>query len=439
MEETVIFWNFLRPKRWRKQVFEPNNGGSRVGLILVLSVLCVAGCSENSNINANKLYEAKPDHPMSVKLVDRDGQGTLQMLGWSIRPASKPKPGQKIEITQYFQVERPVARDLMLFLHGEIPNLGRVLVSDRRIGDAKTGTKSWKKGEIWMIRQFLRLPPETEGRQVELLSGLFFENQRLTVWGEPGQSDGRNRIKLGKIDMEGYRGSKAEPKNEARPGELPSVLIPKTTATIAADGKLSEKAWVNAPILTFSDSLGRPIPTQFETKLRLLYDDKNLYVSFEAKDKDISCPFSKRDDPIYDHEAVELFIMPKVKAPALGPYIELQASPKGIIFDAAFTGRRTGMDTSFNAGQTVGTDIRGTLNQDDGQDEGFTSEWIVPFAQMRGVEKAPQAGEEWRMNAFRIEKYRQSGKLLGEYTAWSPPQVGDFHNVLKFGRMRFGP
>ena len=406
-------------------------------MVLGLCLVLVSACSENSNITANKLYEAKPDHPMSIKLVDRDGQGTLQMLGWSMNPKTNLKPGQKLEITQYFQVQRPVSRDLLLFLHGEIPNSRRVLVSDRRIGDANSGTKSWKKGEIWGIRQFLRLPPETEGRQVELLSGLFFGDQRLTVWGAPGKSDGQDRIKLGKINMEGYRGSK--PKNIANPQDLPEVLIPKTTAAIAADGKLSEEVWAKAPILTFSDSLGRPIPTRFETKLRLLYDDKNLYVSFEAKDKDISCPFSKRDDPIYDHEAVELFIMPKVKAPALGPYIELQASPKGIIFDAAFTGRRTGMDTSFNAGQTVGTDIRGTLNQDDGQDEGFTSEWIVPFAQMRGVGKAPQPGEEWRMNAFRIEKYRQSSKLLGEYTAWSPPQVGDFHNVLKFGRMKFGP
>ncbi len=47
--------------------------------------------------------------------------------------------------------------------------------------------------------------------------------------------------------------------------------------------------------------------------------------------------------------------------------------------------------------------------------------------------------DEWRMNAYRIEKHNEGGKLKGEFTAWSPPKVGDFHNVVRFGRMKFGP
>ena len=142
------------------------------------------------------------------------------------------------------------------------------------------------------------------------------------------------------------------------------------------------KAW-DAPVLSFSDSLGRAVATRFETKLKLLYDQQNLYVAFEAKDQDVSCVHQNRDDPIYDHEAVELFIMPHVQAPKIGPYFELQASPKGVIFDAAFTGRRQGMDVSYNASQKVGTTVQGTLNQENDKDTGYISEWVVPFAKMK--------------------------------------------------------
>ena len=36
--------------------------------------------------------------------------------------------------------------------------------------------------------------------------------------------------------------------------------------------------------------------------------------------------------------------MPNVVAPALGPYVELQSSPGGVIFDATFDGRRRGFN-----------------------------------------------------------------------------------------------
>ena len=63
----------------------------------------------------------------------------------------------------------------------------------------------------------------------------------------------------------------------------------------------------------------------------------------------------------------------------LGPYVELQASPRGVIFDAAFTARRQGMDTTFNAAQTVGTKIEGTIDDPSDKDRGWVSEWVVPW------------------------------------------------------------
>ncbi len=182
------------------------------------------------------------------------------------------------------------------------------------------------------------------------------------------------------------------------------------------------------------------VPTralEHRTTLKLLYDDTMLYVAFQCEDSDITDRYQHRDDPIYEHEAVELFLMPGTKPPEVGPYVELQASPKGVIFDAAFSGPRTGMDVDFNAGQTIGTILDGTLNKQD-RDRGWVSEWAVPWVKIRGIKHPPKPGERWRMNAFRIDRFRKGGQLRAEYTAWSPPLVGDFHELSRFGTIGFG-
>lgn len=227
------------------------------------------------------------------------------------------------------------------------------------------------------------------------------------------------------------------------PPSLPTAMAAWRTGPIQLDGRLDEAAWDQAAPHTLSDSLGRPGP-RHSTTLKLLYDERYLYVAFAAEDPDVRCPFAQatapppRDRPIYEHEAVELFLMPHRRAPDTGPYVELQSSPSGAIFDAAFRGPRQGMDRGYNAGQQVATVVDGSLNAP-GPDRGWRTEWRVPFTALRGVSAAPAPGEVWRMNAFRVETSRVSGRAQNEYTAWSPPHVGDFHAVHRFGHLLFGP
>lgn len=341
-----------------------------------------------------------------------------------------PNRGDTVEVTHYFKVLEPLAGDYDVFVHGDIPGEGgRVIAGDHAPADGRFLTSRWKQDEIWPDKHRVLVPRDYPANTLELWVGLFKGDTRLTLEGEPGKNDGHNRLRIATINIGG----------EGVKDDLPLASITRATGAIKADGVLDEADWNKAEVLTLSDSMGRGTNVQFPTKLRLLWDEQNLYVGFDCIDADVTERFTKRDDPIYDHEAVEVFIMPNVIAPALGPYVELQASPGGVIFDASFIARRQGMDTTFNAAQTVGTKIDGTLNKQDDTDKGFVSEWIVPWTSLRGVAKAPAAGDEWRMNAFRIEKNGPLDRPKGEYTAWSPPKVGDFHNVVRFGRMKFLP
>jgi hypothetical protein len=84
--------------------------------------------------------------------------------------------------------------------------------------------------------------------------------------------------------------------------------------------------------------------------------------------------------------------------------------------------------------------VDGTLNKRDDEDKKWTAELAIPIEAAKGKEKEmknvpPKVGTEWRVNFFRMDQPNgrpQSG------TGWSPPMVGDFHALEKFGILVFG-
>lgn len=384
---------------------------------------CRPGPQRDARVEAARLKAPpRPQHPKDAVLVEPDGGGRVRYLGWSVAPAT-PRPGEVVELSQFFEVQRAPSHDAQLFLHGEEHGQRRLVFDHAPIFGALP-TSAWKAGDLLQDRQRIKIPGSSHG-QLSLWVGLFRGERRWTVEAAAGKSDGEDRIRAGRLRLSGP------------PLDLPKLTLPKVSGKISPDGRLDEPGWEKAARLSFSNSMSGA-PARFKTELYLMYDAQHLYAAFRAEDQDITERYKERDDPIYEHESVELFLMPHQRAPATGPYVELQASPGGVIFDAAFTGPRQNMDKSFNGGQQVGTAIEGSLN-DPREDTRWVSEWAIPWSSLRGVSSAPKPGEEWRMNAFRIEKYREGGRTRGEYTAWSPPKVGDFHRVERFGRLIFGP
>lgn len=411
-------WHFVLQGRVRWMI---------AGGALCLGVTCTTDVDEARRRAADLAADApNPKHRSGAKFREPRGDGLLVYLGMDVDPPMA-EPGASMVISHYWKVERAPLSDAEIRVRGTVGS--RTIFRDAHPPMyGRLTTSSWKQGDIWIDRHVVAIPSFRIGGTLSVFVGLHSGPMRWTVEALPGQQDGADHLRVAELRL---RSPAAEDDG------LPMAVVARATGPIVADGRLDEADWADAPVLTFDDSLGRKGAIQYATRLRLLYDDRNLYVGFEADDRDVTDRFRQRDDPIYDHECVELFIMPHVSAPETGPYVELQASPRGVIFDAAFTGPRRGMDRSFQAGQTVGTSIEGSLN-DPTPDRGWVSEWKVPFSNLRGVREAPRPGAEWRMNAFRIEKYRARGDWRAEYSAWSPPGVGDFHHVARFGRMRFG-
>ena len=96
--------------------------------------------------------------------------------------------------------------------------------------------------------------------------------------------------------------------------------------------QLLDAPWELDPLPPFVRSDGSGPPEQ-QTSVRVCASRERLCVRFECQDRDIWATLTNRDDPIYEEEAVELFLAPGEDDPVR--YLEFEVSPDGVLFDAA--------------------------------------------------------------------------------------------------------
>lgn len=345
----------------------------------------------------------------------------IRLLGASVQPA-EVAPGDSVTLTLRFEALETLLEDWRIFVHGQLPGAELTqLQDDHDPLDGKYPTGQWQRGDVIEEQRTLRLPPGLPGRSLQLYAGLYQGEQRLRV-DEKDRHDGQNRVAVGEVLLTGGV-------------DLPEARALPAGGPIVVDGALDEPGWARAQVLgPFVNYHGRGTPSN-GTTARILYDDKNLYLGFDCADGDAWTSYTTRDDPIYNQEAVEIFI--DVDGD-LHTYVELQQSPANVHFDAAFAGRRQNMDTAYNAEYETALVVDGTLNDPSDRDRGWVSEWRIPFDQIRGLNAPPKPGDAWRINLFRLDRVRQGGRVVdNQASAWSSPLSGDFHNIQRFGWLRF--
>ena len=172
-----------------------------------------------------------------------------------------------------------------------------------------------------------------------------------------------------------------------------------------------------------------------KTTARVLYDDKFLYVAFDCEDPDVWGTLLKKDDSIYNEDAVEIFIDANGDGKT---YNELQVSPHNTNFDAAFITRRSNLEEAmkWESGMKTAVTVRGTIDDDSDKDEGWSAELQIPLDRLYEVPRLPpQKGDKWRFNLYRLEHLVRRQQIEGQ--SFSPLFAGDFHHLPRFGWLVF--
>ena len=397
--------------------------------IVVLVTLAFAACKDSSvgpppkkldgdqSLRvAGHLLKQKPVAMMPI--IATLGGGKLRLLGTDVRPNPAAR-GQPLKVTHYFECLGTVDKSWKMFVHGQSAQGGGVVINGDHIPvEGLYPTERWQVGQIIEDTYTVNVPADMS--ELLLYIGFYRFDDRLPV-DDPAMHDGANRILAARVAVGGDQPT------------LPSYRAPRLKGPIVIDGDLNDAAWKDVPSTGAFVRTGDGQTPKFRTEAKVAWDDTALYVSFDSQDDDVWAKLDKNDDPIYGEEVVEIF----VDADGDGKtYNEMQVSPKNVTFDAYFPARRTGMDLAWSSGMTTAVKVRGTLNNPDDKDDGWSAELKIPVANLAAVPHwPPLPTDKWRFNLYRLEWH--TNRTNNEGSAFSPPLVGDFHHLPRFGILEF--
>lgn len=212
---------------------------------------------------------------------------------------------------------------------------------------------------------------------------------------------------------------------------LPEIVVPRVDDRWASAQDPANWRWDAAATLSpliLADGSG---PAMQQTETRICYSSHAFYVRFDCQDQDIWGTYTKRDDPIYDEEVVELYIAHGEATPV--DYYEFEVSPNGVLLDLSVhntSGYRSDMIANFgwNCPGLLWAATRDDANQ------GWWATFAVPWASIGAAGALPPI---WRANFYRIERPRNGD---AEFSCWSPTLTDppDYHKPARFGRLILG-
>lgn len=215
---------------------------------------------------------------------------------------------------------------------------------------------------------------------------------------------------------------------------LPSYEVATTKDKISVDGKLSEKAWARAPSLTLMFPWEVQAGLKQKTTVKLLRDSQYLYVGYECEDDDITATHEQRDDPTYLDDCVEFFIRPQVNS---NQYFGLEMNARGVLYDYLYDFPKRHDKTPDLANVQLKTTLRGTLNQGNDHDQGWTLELAIPWQSLQPLApQPPRQGDEWRVQFNRWDGTEAKGRRLSMWCS-SELEKPNPHNPVRFGKLIF--
>ena len=406
---------------------------------LVLAGLFAAGaCVEQSEekptdqdmevIKKNLL--STPPSPKFTVNGDLDGKVTYLGLDVSSNPI---EPGKEFKITHYWKVVTAPGPGWRLFTHLNGPANVPFLNVDHGPVSGKYPVSQWKAGDVIRDEHAMRLPVTWPHDKVVVHVGLWRGQERMPVLSGPKDAGGRLIAATIPVTAKAPAVAVAGKRYLAR----------KIAKPLKIDGKMDEAAWKDAPTTGLFVNTLTGAPATHKTEAKLLWDNQNLYIGFENADSDVWSTLTKRDDKLWSQEVVEVMIDADRNGKS---YIEMQVAPNGNVFDTYLPEYRkyeNDLDPKrkaydWNSKAKVAVNVIGTLNKRDDQDKGWVAEIAIPLSDVGGLSApavvTPKLGDTWRINLFRMDAPEGKPQVA---SGWSPPMVGDFHALDKFGEVVF--
>jgi hypothetical protein len=174
----------------------------------------------------------------------------------------------------------------------------------------------------------------------------------------------------------------------------------------------------------------------YDTRIKVLYSAKGIYVLMDATDKKITAAMSEDFSDLWTEDVFEVFLWTDERD-AL--YFEYEISPLNVelpILIPNMDGKFLGWRPWHYEGERKirkATAAVGGERKSGAAVKGWQAEVFIPFALLTPLRQVPpKSGTRWRANFYRVD-YDD-----GKTTSWDWTRVGpSFHEYQKFGTLVF--
>ena len=226
-------------------------------------------------------------------------------------------------------------------------------------------------------------------------------------------------------------------------GEQPIFKVSKASEPIRVDGKMDEEIWnkTEARNLDYFYRAEKPDDDQ-QTTFRMLWDNQNLYVFFQMKDKYLTVREMQRDGEPYLDDCAEIFFItaPDSLNTHFGYELNLnKASNDFIYFNDFYEGKDLAFK-GYNPEFEVEVTYSGTINDNSDIDEGWMLEMAIPISNFGALGQVHpvKTGNKWAFLAVRQDRNDAEGNRRSTSTIFPIYDISkNVHQANRFGLMEF--
>jgi hypothetical protein len=203
---------------------------------------------------------------------------------------------------------------------------------------------------------------------------------------------------------------------------MPEIVCPRTQRWNNASLDLLNEVWVQCAMLRLTENVSGGFP-RWGSEVRIGWDGESIQGIFTCQDPDPWATKTKRDDSLWEEEAVEIFLDPFGDGLS---YFEIEINPLNTVCDLFVRRVRSGLRKDFSWHCHALTTATGILPY------GWTVGFRIPFESLGDCH--PGRSPVWRGNFARIDRPKDEPR---ELSAWSPTLTNTFHVPSRFGIIRF--
>jgi hypothetical protein len=187
------------------------------------------------------------------------------------------------------------------------------------------------------------------------------------------------------------------------------IRVPRTHGPVTIDGVIDAAEWKPAIVITTNYLLNETEPSERDrTTYRLMWDERNLYLSWDCVDDSIQPEQVERDGPLYTGDCVEAFIMPDRR---MKSYWEIIVGANGVVFDGLRHKNPRNWAGIDRTDETMKFLSAARVQDKPGVPAGYSVEAAVPFSELPDYGRAAAApGQKLQIMLNRID--RTSDKQL---------------------------